>query len=81
MTWPVTCDTKFRAVYFTRTGETIADSSALNEAGTHYIAGSSRVTQKWIDELLADRTVCAEGDIKTRKGTEPADWVRKKDVE
>jgi len=77
MMWPVECDAKFRPVYFAKTGETIADSSPLNKDETHYMAGSSRVTQKWVNELLADRAVCVDGDIKTRKGIAPVEWAEK----
>jgi len=76
--WSIADDAKFRVKYEQLTGETVAPSTQLNEAGTHYLLGTSRATDQEISDLLSDRTISAkEGDIKTRKGIYPVDWVPK----
>lgn len=43
----------FKADYLATTGEKIQDSPAENEQGTHYLVGSSRLTQEQADELVS----------------------------
>ncbi len=76
--WKIEDDAKFRVQYEAVTGETVAPSTQLNEAGTHYMLGTFRATDQEISDLLSDRTISAkDGDIKTRKTLYPAEWVEK----
>ena len=77
ITWPKTIDTKFRAAYLAKTGEKIQDTPLESEDGLSYMVGSSRVTEKQLDELKADGTIAKSGDIRTRQDVEPDGWIEK----
>lgn len=80
--WPKTIDAKFRAAYFAKTGEKIQNNPHESEDGLSYMVGSSRVTQKQLDELKADTSITTKpDDIKTRKDAHPAGWIKKKTTE
>jgi len=77
MTWLVTDDDKFRVAYALEVGETIAPSSLLNEAGTHYLACSSRVTDTQVDTLKSDRSITSKSDDISKTEGWPVGWVTK----
>lgn len=76
--WKKTIDAKFRAAYLTKTGEKIQDTPLESEDGLSYMVGSSRVSQKQLDELKIDPEITTKPeDIKTNKDTSPAGWIQK----
>ncbi len=78
ITWPKTIDAKFRAAYLAKTGEKIQDNLMESEDDLYYMVGSSRVTQKQLDELKVDTSITAKpDDIKTQKDVPPSGWVPK----
>jgi len=80
--WPKVIDVKFRAAYLAKTGEKIQDNPHESEDGLSYMVGSSRVTQKQLDELKADTAITSKpDDIKTRKDLHPDGWIKKKTIE
>ena len=82
ITWHTTIDAKFRAAYLAKTGEKIQDNPQESEDGLSYMVGSSRVTQKQLDELKEDTAITTKpDDIKTRKDLHPAEWIEKKITE
>jgi len=77
-TWLKADDAKFRAAYLAKNGEESIQANPLeSEDGLTYQAASSRVTQKQLDELKADRNISKEGDIKTRLGSSPDGFILK----
>lgn len=44
----------FRARYLELTGEKIQDTPLENEQGTHYLVGSSRLSQAIADQLVSE---------------------------
>lgn len=78
--WEKKIDAKFRAAYLTKTGEKIQIFPGESKDGLSYLVGSSRVTQKQLDELKADTAISANPDaIKTNKNTPPAGWITKEE--
>lgn len=71
ITWPKTIDAKFRVAYLDKTGEKIQDTPLESEDGLSYMVGSSRVTEKQLDELKVDE------EITTNKDSFPVGWVTK----
>lgn len=71
--WEKAIDTKFRVAYLAKTGEKIQDTPLESEDGLSYMVGSSRVSQKQLDELEAQ----ADITIETQKETHPAGWIQK----
>ncbi len=51
--WPIAKDEQFRAKYHSITGEGIQTSPATNIEQTHYLVGSSRITQLQVFTLRA----------------------------
>ena len=78
ITWLKIIDTKFRAAYLAKTEEKIQDIPLESEDGLSYMVGSSRVTQKQLDELKSDTNITENpDDISTRKNLPPVGWVQK----
>jgi len=75
--WPVADDIKFRAAYINCSGERIQDNAPISEDGKTYSVGSWRITDECLNELKADRTISKDGDIKTNKGNDPIEFIRK----
>ena len=81
ITWPKTIDAKFRAAYLAKTGEKIQDNPLESEDGLSYMVGSSRVSQKQLDELKIDTKITVKiDDIVTQKDTPPVGWVIKEEA-
>ncbi len=52
--WPIDeSDADFRAAYLDTVGEAIQNNPIANDTMTHYVVGSSRITQDYIDILQA----------------------------
>jgi len=52
--WTIEDDAAFRPAYLAETGEAIAEGTPINDAETHYMAGSSRCTLANAANLGAD---------------------------
>ncbi len=74
ITWPKTIDAKFRAAYLAKTGEKIQDNPMESADGLSYMVGSSRVSEKQLDELKVDE------DIITNKNVAPTGWKPKIEI-
>lgn len=61
----------FKADYLATTGEKIQDTPLENDQGTHYLVGSSRLTQEHADELAS------RNPSVTIMNSWPAGWVTK----
>ena len=76
--WPKSINVKFRASYLAKTGEKIQDTPLESEDDLSYMVGSSRVSEKQLDELKNDIAITTEpGAIKTRKSVYPDEWAGK----
>jgi len=79
-TWLVDDDAKVRVAYKLETGENISPVPHISVDGKTYSTGSWRVTEEEMNNLKADRAIAEEGDIKSRIGAEPVDFIKKVDV-
>ena len=68
---PVYSFEDFKARYLELTGEKIQDYPLVNEQETHYLVGSSRLTQEIADQLVS------EFPPVTITNTMPVGWVTK----
>lgn len=71
---PVYSFEDFKARYLELTGEKIQDSPLENEQETHYLVGSSRLTQEKADQLTS------EFPPVTIVNTWPTGWITKEPV-